>query len=578
MNKMTEQKTNICCFNAPACIVEHLQQEHAVYDGCIGKRIDLTSSKGCSRFLLPLVDFPENIGEYDVFVIDLKKSDPVPYASKEHERTYAGNGENLYFLSKSNQTLFDSIPFGACLLKSKLSKKSTKSPIVIIFQEGVYECNYTVVDKISSTDYRNSKDASYTNYDFVQSFRLMNAESGKRLTLEDDKWTKILFQGIENKLQYRQIFYTPRILNQQTNEFEYDPSVVPLLRNCNGDLVSFAQGLKDDSIYFVLPQADDATKLELVKRLFEGILYEGFSEYFPLIEESKWIHKKQYDLPEVQKIDEQIVELEREFNERKSYLELQKAELSNKYGFLQQLITATGEELVQAMIAYLKWLGYEYIIDKDTTAENVLEEDIQVDLGEDGLLIIEVKGIYRTSQDSECSQIDKIRYRRQKQNKEREIHALYVVNHQRGVEPLLRQKSPFTVEQKDDAISCDRGMVTTWQLFNMYKAVEAGIISKEKMRKCLLQYGAITFDPDLVKPLNEPYNTWQNGTVLGIEIETPIHVGDKLFVEKDECWYEADIVSLQQEGQSYQMVETGKTGVGISQKIPKGAMYVKTIS
>lgn len=574
---MTEQKTNICCLNAPACIVEYLQQEHAVYDGCIGKRIDLTSSKGCSRFLLPLVDFPENIREYDVFLIDLKKSDLVPYEPKEHERTYAGNGENLYFLSKSNQTLFDSIPFGACLLKSKLSKKSTRSPIVIIFQEGAYECNYTVVDKVSSSNYRNSKDASYTNYDFVQSFQLTNAESGKRLALVDDKWAKILFQGVENKLQYRQIFYTPRNLNQQTNELEDDPSVVPLLRNSNGDLVAFAQGVKDKPVYFVLPQTDDATKLELVKRLFEGILYEGFSEYFPLIEESKWIHKSQYAIPEVQMIEEQITELDREFNEKKSNLELQKVDLSHKYGFLQKLITATGEELVQAMIVYLKWLGYEHVIDKDTTAKDVLEEDIQVNIGEDGLLIIEVKGIYRTSQDSECSQIDKIRYRRQKQNKDREIHALYVVNHQRGIEPLLRQKSPFTIEQKDDAISCDRGMVTTWQLFNMYKAVKAGIISKEKVKECLLHYGVITFEPDLVKPLNEPYNMWQDGTVLGIEVETPISVGDKMFVEKDECWYEAEIVSLQQNGQSCKMVETGKTGVGLSHKLPKGKIYVKAI-
>lgn len=97
------------------------------------------------------------------------------------------------------------------------------------------------------------------------------------------------------------------------------------------------------------------------------------------------------------------------------------------------------------------------------------------------------------------------------------------------------------------------------------------------MKECLLIYGAITFEPDLVKPLNEPYEIWQNGMVLGIEIDASIHVGDKMYVEKDECWYEADIVSLQQERQSYQMVETGKTGVGLSQKQPKGKMYVKTI-
>lgn len=575
---MTEQKTNICCLNAPACIVEYLQREHAVYDGCIGKRIDISPYVGCSRFLLPQTDFPENINEYDVFLIDLKKSTPIPYETKEHERQYVGTGENLYFLSKYNQTLFDSIPFGTFLLKSRLSKKTSKSPIVIIFQEGFYECNYTLVDKLSGSDYQNNRECSYTNYDFVQSFQLMNAESGKRLSLVDDKWAKILFHGKENKLQYRQIFYTPQVLNKQTNEFEDNPNVVPLLRNSNGELIAFAQGLKDEPIFFVFPQADDATKLEIVKRLFEGILYEGFSDYFPLIEESKWIHKKQYMLLEEQMIDEQIVELEKEFNDKKSNLDQQKVELAGKYGFLQKLITATGEELVQAMIAFLKWLGYEHVIDKDTIAKNVLEEDIQVDLGEKGLMIMEVKGIHRTSQDSECSQIDKIRYRRQKENKERDIYALYVVNHQRGIEPLQRQNPPFTIEQKADALSCDRGMLTTWKLFNIYKAVEEGIISKEKVRESLLQYGVISFEPDMAKPLAEPYHIWQNGMVLGIEVDSTIHVGDKIFVEYDECWYKADIVSLQQEGQSFQMVETGKTGVGLSNKLPSGKMFIKTMS
>lgn len=575
---MTEQKTNICCLNALACIVEYLQREHAVYDGCIGKRIDISPYVGCSRFLLPQTDFPENINEYDVFLIDLKKSAPIPYETKEHERQYAGTGENLYFLSKYNQTLFDSIPFGTFLLKSRLSKKTSKSPIVIVFQEGFYECNYTLVDKLSGSDYQNNRECSYTNYDFVQSFQLMNAESGKRLSLEDDKWAKILFQGKEDKLQYRQIFYTPQVMNKQTNEFEDNPNVVPLLRNSNGELIAFAQGLKDEPIYFVLPQADDATKLEIVKRLFEGILYEGFSDYFPLIEESKWIHKKQYMLLEEQKIDDQIVELEREYNEKKSKLDQQKIDLAEKYGFLQKLITATGEELVQAMITFLKWLGYEHIIDKDKTSKDVLEEDIQVDMGEKGLIIMEIKGIFRTSQDSECSQIDKIRYRRQKENKERDIYALYVVNHQRGIEPSQRQNPPFTIEQKADALSCDRGMLTTWQLFNVYKAVEEGIISKEKVRESLLHSGVISFEPDMAKPLAEPYHTWQNGRVLGIEVDSTIRVGDKIFVENDECWYNADIVSLQQDGQSLLVVETGKTGVGLSHKLPSGKMFVKTIS
>lgn len=574
---MTEYKTNICCLNAPMGVVEYLRQEHEMYDGCIGRRFDLSQLKREGHYLLPNVDFPENIQEYDVFVVDLKKPEIEPYAARDHERRLVGDGENTYFLVPYSQTIFDSTPFGAHLFNFLLRNNANvkKPQILIIFQEEQYEWNYTIVDRLSDYDYRNKRDKNFSNYEFATALRPYNPESGTQLEALNNKWAKLLYSGLENKLQYRQIFHPHKILNQLTNEYEYDSHVVPLMLNRNERVVSFAQGFENEPIFFVLPQADDDTKLELIKRLFEGILYEDFSNYFPLIEKSKWIHKSIYAHSKVRKIDNEIQDIEKEYFERKKILEDQKTDLANKYEFLQTLITATGEELTQAMILYLKWLGFDKVIDKDTTAESVLEEDIQVDLDEKGLLIIEVKGINRTSQDSECSQIDKIRYRRLKQNRNREIFALYVVNHQRGIEPIARQNPPFTKEQMEDAMSCDRGMLTTWQLFKVYQAVEMGVISKEKVRVSLLQKGVISFEPDMARPINAPYHQWQDGMVLGIDVNTPIGVGDDIFAENESGWYASKVVSIQQEGIAYQNVSEGKTGIGLSQKLPSGKLYVR---
>lgn len=575
---MTDYKTNICCLNTPQCIVEYLQNEHEVYDGCIGRRFDLSQLKREEHFLLPKVDFPENIQEYDVFVVDLKKPDIEPYAVRDHERRYVGDGENTYFFVPYSQTILDSTPFGAYLFRYLLPNNSVKRPqIIIIFQEEQYECNYTIVDRLSDYDYRNKRGKKFSNYEFASSLYLHNSETGKQVVLERDEWAQKLFLGMEDRLVYKQTFLPRKILNQQTNEYEYDTHVVPLLHNRNGEVFSFAQGFDDEPIFFVLPQADDTTKLEMVKRLFEGILYENFSDYFPTIEKSKWINKDIYAHPEVRKIDKEIETLENEYLVHKELLEHQKEEISHSYDFLQKLITETGDDLVQAMIVYLRWLGFENVVDKDTTAESVLEEDIQVDLGDNRLLIIEVKGIYGTSQDSECSQIDKIRYRRLKQNRDCEIYALYVVNHQRGTEPSMRHNPPFTKEQMEDAVSCDRGMMTTWQLFMIYQAVELGAISKERVRNSLLQIGVISFEPDLAKPLNEPYHSWQGGMVLGIDLDTPVSVGDEIFVETENGWSATRIMSIQQEGTSYESVENGQTGIGLSQKLPNGKLYVKHI-
>lgn len=574
---MTEHKTNICCLNAPQGVVEYLRQEHEVYDGCIGRRIDLSQLKRDEHFLLPRVDFPENIQEYDVFVMDLKKPDIEPYVARDHERRYVGDGENTYFLVPYSQTIFDSTPFGAHLLNYLFRYNENKPQIIIVFQEEQYEWNYTIVDRLSDYNYHNKRNKKFSNYQFAAALRLYKSESGTQLEVLTNKWSKRLYCGIEDKLQYKQIFHPYMILNQQTNEYEYDTHVVPLLLNRNEKVISYAQGFENEPIFFILPQADDDTKLELIKRLFEGILYEDFSNYFPLIEKSKWIHNALYAHSKVREIDNEILALEKEYLERKKILEDQKEEFANRYEFLHTLLTGTGEELTQAIISYLKWLGYEKVIDKDTTAESVLEEDIQIDLGEKGLLIIEVKGIYRTSQDSECSQIDKIRYRRLKQNRNRDVYALYVVNHQRGIEPIARQNPPFTKEQMEDAVSCDRGLLTTWQLFKVYHAVELGVISKEKVRERLLLTGVVSFEPDLVKPIKEPYHQWHDGMVLGIDVNTPIGVGDDIFVENHNGWYAAKITSVQQEGNVYQCVSEGKTGVGLSHKLPSGKLYIKHI-
>ena len=76
--------TNICCLNISSCIVEYLKKEHSVYDGCLGNSIDLTHLPVGNHYLLSTHDFPSNIQEYDVFVIDLAKRNPVLYDERNH--------------------------------------------------------------------------------------------------------------------------------------------------------------------------------------------------------------------------------------------------------------------------------------------------------------------------------------------------------------------------------------------------------------------------------------------------------------------------------------------------------------
>lgn len=176
------KKTNICCLNISSCIVEYLKEEHSIYDGSLGDAIDLTHLSNGSHYLLPTHNFPSNIQEYDVFVIDLAKKEPILYDKQNHTRQYVGDGYNMYFRSQSNQTIFDTTPFGAFLLKENLIRNRTKAPIVIIFQEEKQESVYTFVDKLSAVSYKEKGVEKYSNYNFTDSLPLSTIQHGHQVS------------------------------------------------------------------------------------------------------------------------------------------------------------------------------------------------------------------------------------------------------------------------------------------------------------------------------------------------------------------------------------------------------------
>jgi len=214
-------------------------------------------------------------------------------------------------------------------------------------------------------------------------------------------------------------------------------------------------------------------------------------------------------------------------------------------------------------------LGFENAVEKDKSAENGLfEEDIQIDLGEKGLLIIEVKGINGTSKDAECSQIHKIKHRRCKERNKFDVFALYIVNNEKNIEPLKRTIPPFNEIQIKDAINDERGLLSTWQLFNLYFNIENGFITKEQARNYLLKFGLINFIPDLID-LGKPDKFYKSNTVVCLKINNlEIKVGDYLIYELDGRYYKEKIMEIQENKESKQMVYNGSFGFKLSNKIP----------
>ena len=522
---MDIKKTKICAIDLEDDILSFLKKDFEVFEGTMGAKID-TSQRIQNRYdsvrLLLNYDFPVNIQEYDILIQDMGYQKVIPYLEEEHVKKYITGTDIFYLYSLYPETLFNPIPYSSKLLSIELQKHRERPLIKIIFQGELYSVTYK---KYNAEKNYTTDGGCFTNYEHIQNYCSGTLLSGRDVMPCKNTFTQAIFGNTTVGYSYQQIYCHP--IAWENSIRKKNEHFIPLLTTRAGDIISYFYMDKYD-ITIMLPQSEN--KLELLKNVFNELLYIKFSEYFPFIEAAAWKNTPMYFLPNQQELLDKEKQLMKKYQEDLSKIESQKEANSKQYTFLHSLLTDTGDNLVKAVIDFLQWLGFSNIVDADTTKkeEDIFEEDIQVDLGDAGLLIIEVKGINGTSTDAQCSQILKFKFRRCEERGAFDVYALYIVNNERNIEPLKRTRPPFKDVQIKDAQKDKRGLAYTWQLFNLFFDIENGFISKAEARESLINaYGLVDFPPTNLRRLGEPYNYYKKNTVICIEIKNLIiKVGD----------------------------------------------------
>ena len=237
------------------------------------------------------------------------------------------------------------------------------------------------------------------------------------------------------------------------------------------------------------------------------------------------------------------------------------------FSFLHDLLTQTGPELVDTVELFLRWLEFPNVVNMDKNNPDLLEEDLQIETS-DGMLVIEVKGISGTSTDNDCSQITKIKYRRAEKRGKFDVFGLYVVNHQRYLPPIERANPPFSDTQINDAKNDGRGLITTFDLFNLYFNVAAGYVSKENARSALFQTGLVSFPPSSATAIPGPHEIHYKGQVVIVNLHSlEIRRGDKIVFLSKGRYDGAEILDLQVDNKAVRNVSCGEAGLKLSKKI-----------
>lgn len=562
-------KPQILTLNVQPEAVKKLKElNFNVYEGVLGKKVILDYTGSNYNNCLLNHDYPSNLHEYDIVIIDLSYVETIKYDKSSHTHVNKTSPNYSYIRCNHPQSIFDPRALSAHKLKEELKKISTHDSLIIVFQSNQEVIEYRL------SGVRNGYGTESTEQKYIYDF------SPKDLPIKENKFGKetkvicydtVLYDFLEkynSKYYYDLIFRQPKI--SKDDNWIDDPAFAPLIVNKVEEIVSFGC-IMNKSKFFIFPQLKDYS--DFLSEFLNNIAPSFTPDLFPNSTEKLWLKETIYALPNQLRLEEERKQLKENWEKNDSE-KVQEIEQNYKgFEFLHKILTESGDELVEAMIVYLKWLGFDNpknMDDEKVKGQNN-EEDIQIE-NDKGLLIIEVKGIGGTSKDNECSQISKIKYRRAKERNSFDVFGLYIVNHQRYLPPLSRQNPPFSPQQIEDAESDERGLLTTFQLFNLYFDIENDIISKEEARESLYNYGLVQFRPSNLVFVGEVEKIYQNGSIVSTTInDVSIKVGQQLYIEKDNRFQLVNITEIQKDKETLETVSDGKVGIKIDIKAKEGA-------
>ena len=557
----------ICLFDFEEDVTKELERlRFNCITASFGTNIQVNNKPHEEKLLNLNHNYPSNLHEFDIVMLDMTKNNTVNFDQTKHILKDTKGAKAHALLSRYPEQVFDPRPLSISIISDEIKELIKKKSIVIVFCRNENIAEYEFVE-ITSNRTQVTGTHSYSNFNFYNAVASHSNKNGKKSIIpkEKSKLSPLLEKHL-NGIEYGTIFSHPR--TWKNGKYEEEKNFKPLLLNEQGEILSYAH-LIENSMILVFP--DIKEKTEFVSELFKTYLPDILPDIFPFHGEFGWLDNGEYLLPEESKLLLQKTEIEETYVKDINNIDASIAQLRIKYGFLNDLVSESGDKLVTAVEYYMKWLGFESVINLDDTNPDVLEEDLQIDCG-DRFLVVEIKGLGGTSTDKDCNQISKIRFRRAEQRGKFDVFGLYIVNHQRYLPPKNRANPPFSEHQINDASLDKRGLLTTYDLYKAYFLIEEDILKKEFVREELFKTGLISLTPSNLKSLGIPTEYFMDGHVAIVNLDgISLSKGDTIIVKKQDEYFKTTIESLKVNNNEVVCVDSGEIGIKFSKKIKKNS-------
>jgi hypothetical protein len=332
---------------------------------------------------------------------------------------------------------------------------------------------------------------------------------------------------------------------------------VSLATSKYGDPVAgiiFPEQEKTTGWIFILPQVEH--RADLVAGLVDRVLPGLAPRLFPHAEGSRWTRRPEYDLPPVTALKDEITRIEEATRSRVRGLEEQIEAEREHHGFLHDLLTATGGDLVQAVIKALKVIGFNDVQDVDADAGAVgqaglLREDLRI-MDATVPVLVEVKGITGMPREASLLQVAKYLAPRMREWRRSDIHGLAIVNHQRNLPGLDRDhEHVFQADVLSNAEEQGFGLMTAWDLFRLVRGFISHGWHHDDVAGLFVASGRIRPVPAHYELIGAIDEYWAQASALRLRLQSgTLRLGDRLAYEGPVDFLEEDVISLQLNNQS----------------------------
>ncbi len=356
------------------------------------------------------------------------------------------------------------------------------------------------------------------------------------------------------------------------------PRFVPLMENKYGAAVAAAVGIsKGKGMILLLPQFTQ--KAELVAALFRDVLPVTHSHLFPEHEGSLWVHKHAYEHPAILSLKKRVEDIQSKADQQKAEIQSEIEVVSGRLSFLHGLITKSGDALVADTLSALNYIGFQDVVDVDRTNAGHAnkQEDIRI-RDRDIKLLVEVKGLGSLPTEADCLQITKFLNRRKSEWGLTGIQGVFLVNHQRGVQPLDRSNdSVFTPAQIGDAMSDRVALISTWDIFRLIRGMDRWEWPRESVMDVFYQPGRAGLLPLHWQEVGKVAHFYDKLSVVSILVSGTdfIRAGDTIGYAFADRFEEQIVESLEIENQPVNEAGPG-IRAGYNTRLPRKDLPVGT--